>query len=154
MDGLTILALAEGATVEFWSITSQGTTLDRMHITYESHFFLGALKSIMGGRPNKVAIATLLCLISGLRGPLFQRASVINSQFIHDHQAQYELQIAQLIPPHFLFLTKNFSLIPDGIYPIYEQYIQRSPIYLAHKCPGTCNGKVKVSTPKCLARPS
>ncbi|KAF2466118.1 uncharacterized protein BDR25DRAFT_237763 [Lindgomyces ingoldianus] len=145
MDGLTAFALAGGATISFWRTTSRGTTLRNMYDIYESRAFLGAVDNLLHLRPNMVAISAILCLASTLRGPLFQRASVVNSNFVKEYFNDYELKVAQIIPPGYLY--PNLTFTSASYDAVYDQYVERSPVYINHSsstCRCLCTGKVKV----------
>lgn len=96
-------------------------------------------------RCNRLAFVSILCLVSALRGPLFQRASVVVDKVTRRTSATLELHIAQLIPPNFLYLNgTQASLLYDAVY---DAYIERAPIHVnvsGKECGDFCSGKVKV----------
>jgi hypothetical protein len=102
-DGLTMVALANAAAVTYWCAAARGTTLRHMYDLYESQSFMGAINNLVHLRGNKLAIASVLCLVSALRGPLFQRASLIQSNMIRATSGVQRLDVAQLIPPLMLY---------------------------------------------------
>jgi hypothetical protein len=144
-DGLTMFALAKAAEKTFWTAVARGTTLRNMYDLYESQSFIGALVNLAYGRGNKLAVVSVLCVVSALRGPLFQRASVVVSNALLNTSGVLTLHVAQLIPPYFMY--------QDGIATstrydeVYDSYIQQTPIQVdvdREVCGDVCNGKVKV----------
>ncbi|ORY19541.1 hypothetical protein BCR34DRAFT_133713 [Clohesyomyces aquaticus] len=144
MDGLTAFALVDGASTNFWRKTSKGATLQNLYDIYESQAFVGAAKSLLRLRPSKVAITALLCLASTLRGPLFQRASVVTSNYATERVKNHELRVAQLIPPGYLH--PDFQVTTTRFDAVLDQYTERTPVYInitGSECKGSCTGKVK-----------
>ncbi|CAI6332970.1 unnamed protein product [Periconia digitata] len=145
MDGLTMFALTKAAEVTYWRTAARGTTLRDMYDLYESHSILGALNNLFRLRGNGLAVVSVLCLVSALRGPLFQRASTVDGNALRETVGRQELKIAQLIPPNFLFqnLVGN-PLLFDGAY---NAYVERTPILNVpsneKECGDKCEGKVK-----------
>lgn len=147
MDGITMVALADAAVITYWRVAARGTTLRHMYDLYESHAFVGAINNLVRLRPNKLAIVSVLCLVSSLRGPLFQRSSVVMSNVTRKTSGTQQLHIAQLIPPGFMF--GNGTIFSKAFDEVYESYIQRAPIRITIdevQCGDVCTGKVKVCT--------
>jgi hypothetical protein len=147
MDGLTAFAVAKAAEITFWRTAARGTTLRSMYDLYESQSILGAIKNLSCLRGDKLAVVSVLCLLSALRGPLFQRASMIDSNAVRNTTGKQELKVAQFLPPYFLYQgSVGNSLLFDGVY---NAYTERAPI-LVHpasdreECGDHCEGKVKV----------
>lgn len=157
MDGLTMFALAKAAEITFWRRAARGTTLRDMYNLYESQSILGALKNILSLRGDKLAAVSLLCLVSALRGPLFQRASTIDGDAMLNTTGNLEVKVAQLIPPNFLFQgSVGDPLLFDGVY---DAYVERAPIHIRVTsnegvCGDRCEGKVKVCHNACSQSPS
>jgi hypothetical protein len=151
MDGLTMFAVANAAEINFWRTTAHGTTLRRMYNLYESQSILGALKNIFRLQGDKMAVVSVLCLVSALRGPLFQRASIVDSNAMQNTTGKQQLKVAQLIPPNFLFQgSVGDPLLFDGVY---NAYIERTPIHIQvtsnkEECGDHCESKVKVCIKK------
>jgi hypothetical protein len=149
MDGLTVFAVAKAAEMIFWRTAANGTTLRSMYTLYESQSILGALKNIFRLRGDKLAVISVLCLVSALRGPLFQRASVVDGNAMRNTTGKQELKLAQLIPPNFLYQGGvGDPLLFDGVL---NAYVERAPIHVhvtsnEGECGDHCEGKVKVRT--------
>ncbi|KAF2184724.1 hypothetical protein K469DRAFT_739323 [Zopfia rhizophila CBS 207.26] len=144
MDGVTMFALMDAAAITYWQAAAHGTTLRKMYDLYESHTFLGALNNVIRLRVNKVAVASILCLVSALRGPLFQRASLVMSNVTRDTSGEQELRVAQLIPPGFIY--PNGTQTSTSYDVVYDAYIERAPIHMEidyGECGDVCDGKVK-----------
>ena len=147
MDGLTIFAAAKAAEMTYWRAAVRGTTIRRMFDMYESQSILGALKNLFRLRCNSLAIVSVLCLVSALRGPLFQRASIVDGNAVQHIVGKQELKVAQLIPPNFLWQSGvGDSLLFDRVY---NAYSERAPITInitnkEKECGDSCEGKVKV----------
>jgi hypothetical protein len=142
MDGLTMFAAAKAAEITFWRSVAHGTTLRSMYDLYESQSVLGALKNLFRRRGDKLAVVSVLCLVSALRGPLFQRASIIDSNAMRITTGKQEFKVAQLVPPNFLF---DEALFDD----VYNLYLERAPIHInvtsnEEQCGDHCEGKVQV----------
>jgi hypothetical protein len=150
MDGLTMFAAAKAAEITFWRTAAHGTTLRSLYDLYESQSILGALKNLCRLRGDRLAFVSVLCLVSALRGPLFQRASTIDSNAMRNIIGKQELKVAQLIPPNFLFSgSVGDRLLFDAVY---NAYVERAPIHMnttnrREECGDHCDGKVKVCTP-------
>ena len=146
-DGLTMFALAKAAETTYWRAAARGTTLRSMYDLYESHSFAGALTNLVRLRGDKLAVATLLCLVSALRGPLFQRASVVVGSSTRRTEGVQSVRVAQLIPPNFLYQNgTRTSTLYDGVY---DAYIERAAIRVdvdEGQCGDVCYGKVKVGS--------
>ncbi|KAF1850625.1 uncharacterized protein K460DRAFT_372824 [Cucurbitaria berberidis CBS 394.84] len=126
-DGLTMFALAKAAEATYWRAAARGTTLRNMYDLYEFHSLVGAINNLVRLRGNRLAVVTLLCLVSALRGPLFQRASVVVGNATWKTSGVQKLNVAQLIPPIFFLDTPiliNGSLSNE-------------------ECGDVCSGKVK-----------
>jgi hypothetical protein len=149
MDGLTVFAVAKAAEIVFWRTAANGTTLRCMYDLYESQTILGALKNILRLRGNELAVASVLCLVSALRGPLFQRASVVDGNAMRNPTGKQELKVAQLIPSNFLYQGGvGDPLLFNGVL---NAYVERAPINVhvtsnEGECGDHCEGKVKVRT--------
>jgi hypothetical protein len=147
MDGLTMFAVAKAAEMTYWRTAARGTTLRKMYDLYESQTILGALKNLFHLRDDGLAIVSVLCLMSALRGPLFQRASMVDGNAVQHIVGKQELKVAQLIPPNFLFQGSVGNLLLfDGAY---NAYVERAPILVnvtnsERECGDKCEGKVKV----------
>jgi hypothetical protein len=61
-----------------------------MYDLYESQSILGAFKNLFRRRGDKLAVVSLLCLVSALRGPLFQRTSIIDSNALRTTTGKQE----------------------------------------------------------------
>lgn len=145
MNAVTVFALSDAATKTFWRTASRGTTLRSMNDLYESHFILGALTNLAHLRINKVAVVSILCALSALRGPLFQRASVVQSNVIQRISGQQNLTVAQVIPPFFRYA--NDTLSTTGFDVAWDAYLVREPIRIStsyQNCGDTCSGEVNV----------
>lgn len=144
-DGLTMVALANAAAVTFWSAAARGTTLRQMYDLYESQSFIGAIHNLVHLRGNRLAIASILCLVSALRGPLFQRASLIESNVIRATSGTQRLDVAQLIPPVMLWDNgAGGSALYQGIRDAFNAQTP-IPVNITHdQCGDVCTGKVKV----------
>ncbi|KAH5581680.1 hypothetical protein HBI24_130090 [Parastagonospora nodorum] len=146
MDGLTMFALAKAAEITFWRRAARGTTLRSMYNLYEFQSILGALKNILCLRGDKLAAVSVLCLVSALRGPLFQRASMIDGNAMLNTTGSLGIKVAQLVPPNFLFQGSiGDRLLFDGVY---DAYVERAPISIRvtgneEACGDHCEGKVK-----------
>jgi hypothetical protein len=120
-----------------------------MYYLYESQSILGALRNLFCLRGDSLAVVSVLCLVSALRGPLFQRASIVDGNAIRHVVGNDEFKVAQLIPPNFLFQGSiGDPLLFDGAY---NAYVERAPILVnitnnEKKCGDKCEGKVKVRT--------
>jgi hypothetical protein len=94
-----------------------------------------------------LAVVSVLCLVSALRGPLFQRASMVDGNAVQYTGGKHELKVAQLIPPNFLFQgSVGNPLLFDMAY---NAYVERGPIAInittnEKECGDKCEGKVKV----------
>jgi hypothetical protein len=147
MDGLTMFAFAKAAQMTYWRAATRGTTLRKMYDLYESQSILGALKNLFHLRGDSLAIVSVLCLVSALRGPLFQRAVMVDSATLHHVVGKQELKVAQLIPPNFLWQSGvGNPLLFDRVS---NAYLERAPIlknitYSEKECGDSCEGKVKV----------
>jgi hypothetical protein len=146
MDGLTMFAFAKAAQMTYWRAATRGNTLRKMYDLYESQSILGALKNLFNLRGDGVAIVSVLCLVSALRGPLFQRAAMVDSATLQHVVGKQELKVAQLIPPNFLFQGQFNPLLFDRVS---HAYLERAPILtnITHsekECGDSCEGKVKV----------
>jgi hypothetical protein len=147
MDGLTMFAVAKAAELTYWRTAAHGTTLRKMYDLYESQAILGALKNLFCLRGDGLAVVSVLCLVSALRGPLFQRASMVDGNAVRHIVGQQELKIAQLVPPNFLFQGSiGNPMLFDGAY---NAYVERAPIFInitdnEKNCGDRCEGKVKV----------
>jgi hypothetical protein len=145
MDGVAMFALADAAAITYWRVAARGTTLRNMYDLYESQSFLGAIKNLVHLRVNRLAVVSILCLVSALRGPLFQRASVVMSNVTRYTSGMQELHVAQLIPPGFIYPNGTFtSPYYDNVY---KGYIERAPLYVhvdEAQCGDVCIGTVKV----------
>ncbi|USP81703.1 hypothetical protein yc1106_08977 [Curvularia clavata] len=145
MDGLTMFALAKAAEMTYWRTAAQGTTLRKMYDLYESQSILGALKNLFYLRGDGLAVVSVLCFISALRGPLFQRASMVDGNAVQYIVGKQELKVAQLIPPNFLFQgSVGNPLLFDAAY---NAYMDRAPILInitnvEKECGDKCEGKV------------
>jgi hypothetical protein len=152
MDGLTMFAVAKAAELTYWRTAARGTTLRKMYDLYESQSILGALKNLFCLRGDGLAIVSVLCLVSALRGPLFQRASMVDGNAVRHTVGKQELKVAQLIPPNFLFQgSVGNPLLFDRAY---NAYVERAPILInitnnEKECGDKCEGKVKV---RCVPR--
>jgi hypothetical protein len=151
MDGLTMFALSKAGEMTYWRTAARGTTLRKMYDLYESQAVLGALKNLFRLRGDGLAVVSLLCLVSALRGPLFQRASMVDGNAVRHVVGMQELKVAQLMPPNYLFQGSvgNAALF-DGAY---NAYVERAPIlanitYDEKECGDKCEGKVKVRLPR------
>ncbi|KAF1979695.1 hypothetical protein BU23DRAFT_636905 [Bimuria novae-zelandiae CBS 107.79] len=117
-----------------------------MYDLYESQSILGALKNLFRLRGDGLSVVSVLCLVSALRGPLFQRASMVDGNAVRHIVGKQELQVAQLIPPNFLFQgSVGNPLLFDGAY---NAYVERAPIRInitnnEKECGDKCEGKVK-----------
>jgi hypothetical protein len=147
MDGLTMFAVAKAAEMTYWRTAARGTTLREIYDLYESQSILGALKNLFCLRGDGLAVVSVLCLVLALRGPLFQRASMVDGSAIRHTVGTQELKVAQLVPPNFLFqgLVGNPLLFDRA----YNAYVERAPIlsnvtYNENECGDKCEGKVKV----------
>lgn len=150
MNGLAFFALAKAAEFTFWRATARGTTLREMYDLYESQSLLGAVNNLVRLRGDKLAVVAMLCLVSALRGPLFQRASVVVSNATRTTSGLQTLGVAQLIPPNFMFYSMAGRLTPFD--DVYNAYIERTPIYAnfnGEECGDFCEGKVKVFSSMC-----
>lgn len=130
----------------YWRTAARGTTLRKMYDLYESQSILGALKNLFRLRGDRLAVVSVLCLVSALRGPLFQRASTVDGNTIRHTVGKQELKVAQLIPPNFLFQgSVGNPLLFDRAY---NAYVERTPILNItsneKECGNRCEGKVKV----------
>ena len=147
MDGLTMFAAAKAAEMIYWRTASRGTTLRQMYDLYESQAILGALKNIFRLRGNQVVAVFVIYLLSALRGPLFQRASMVDSNSVHHIVGKQELKVAQLIPPNYLYQNGvGDRMLFDSVY---IAYTERAPIHVnttnkQTECGDSCEGKVKV----------
>jgi hypothetical protein len=147
MDGLTMFAIAKAAEMTYWRTAARGTTLRKMYDLYESQSILGALKNLFRRRGDGLAVVSVLCFMSALRGPLFQRASMVDGNAVRHTVGKQELKVAQLIPPNFLFQgSVGNPLLFDGAY---NAYVERAPILInitnnEKECGDKCEGKVKV----------
>jgi hypothetical protein len=155
MDALTMFAAAKAAEVTYWRTAIRGTTLRKMYDLYESQSILGALKNLFRLRADGLAIVSVFCLVSALRGPLFQRASMVDSNAVQDIVGKQELKVAQLIPPNFLFPGASGAGNPLLFDRVYDAYLQRAPIHInitnnEKECGDRCEGKVKVRAMVCL----
>lgn len=148
MDGLTMFALAKAAEITYWRSAARGTSWRRMYDLYESQFIVGAPKNLLRWRGDRLAFVSLLCMVSALRGPLFQRASVVNGSAMRSTVGVLQQNVAQLVPPNFLFQGGSGE---DGLFDgVYNAYLERAPIYvdasiMDGECGNLCEGKVKVS---------
>jgi hypothetical protein len=85
--------------------------------------------------------------VSALRGPLFQRASMVNGIAVRHTVGKQELKVAQLILPNFLFQgSVGNAFLFDGAY---NSYVERAPILInmtnnERECGDRCEGIVKV----------
>ncbi|PVI00698.1 hypothetical protein DM02DRAFT_718230 [Periconia macrospinosa] len=144
MDGLAMFAVAKAAEMTYWCAAARGATLRKMYYLYESHFILGALKNLFHFRGDGLAVVSVLCFVSALRGPLFQRASTVDGNTLRHTDGKQELKVAQLIPPNFLFQgSVGNPLLFDGAY---NAYVERKPInitYSEKECGDKCEGRVK-----------
>jgi hypothetical protein len=87
--------------------------------------------------------ACLLCLISSLRDPLFQRASIVDPGFQRNTTGELKLALAKLIPPGFYF--GNGSLYSDEFQNVLDQYTSDQPLVPAsNQCRDMCMTKIKV----------
>jgi hypothetical protein len=146
MDGLTMFAVAKAAEMTYWRTAARGTTLRKLYDLYESQFILGALKNLFRLRGNGLAVVSVLCLVSALRGPLFQRASTVDGNAVRHTVGKQELKVAQLIPPNFLFQGSAGN--PFLFDKAYNDYVERAPILNItnneKECGDRCEAKVKV----------
>jgi hypothetical protein len=78
MGLLTLCALGEGIRIEFWTRLIKGTTIGDVHDAYESRGLWEALGRLSRFRINRVGKATIGAAVSMARGPMFQRALVVN----------------------------------------------------------------------------
>jgi hypothetical protein len=146
MDGLTMFAFAKAAQMTYWRAATRGTTLRKMYDLYESQSIFGALKNLFHLRGDSLAIVSVLCLVSALRGPLFQRASMVDGATLQRVVGKQELKVAQLVPPGFYFQGIDGVTFFDRVS---YAYLERAPIlrnitYNERECGDTCEGKVKV----------
>jgi hypothetical protein len=146
MDGLTMFAFAKAAQMMYWRAATRGTTLREMYDLYESQSILGALKNLFHLRGDGLAVVSVLCLVSALRGPLFQRASTVDGATLQHVVGKQELEVAQLIPPNFFFQGISNPVLFDRVS---NDYLERAPIlknitYDEKECGDSCEGKVKV----------
>jgi hypothetical protein len=147
MDGLTMFAVARAAEMTYCRSAARGTTLRKLYDLYESQSILGALKNLFRLRGDGLAIVSVLCFVSALRGPLFQRASMVDGNAVRNTVGKQEFKVAQLIPPNFLFQGSVGNLLLfDGAY---NAYLERAPILInitnnEKECGDKCEGKVKV----------
>lgn len=86
-----------------------------MHNLYELQSVLEALKNLFWLCGDGLAVVSVLCLVSALRGPLFQRASMVDGNAVRRTVGKHELKIAQLIPPEIV--PTDQILQPDLEFP-------------------------------------
>ncbi|KAF2132764.1 hypothetical protein P153DRAFT_382391 [Dothidotthia symphoricarpi CBS 119687] len=144
MDGVTMFALADAARITYWRAAARGSTLRDMFDLYESHSFLGALNNMAHLRPDRLAIVSIFCLFSTLRGPLFQRTSVVIGGVTQKTSGMHQIHVAQLIPPGFLY--PEVGVTSKAYDEVYDAYLERAPIYVhvdEAQCGDMCIGKVK-----------
>lgn len=147
MDGLTMFAFAKVAEITYWRTVAHGTTLRKMYDLYESQPITGALRNLFCLRGDSLAVVSVLCLMSALRSPLFQRASMVDGDAVRHIVGNQKLKVAQIIPPNFLFQgSVGNPLLFDGAY---NAYADRAPILInmtnnENECGDRCEGKVKV----------
>jgi hypothetical protein len=147
MDGLTMFAVAKAAELTYWRTAARGTTLRKMYDLYESQAIFGALNNLFCLRGNGLAFVSVLCLVSALRGPLFQRASMVDGNAVRHTVGKHELKVAQLIPPNFLFQGSVGNPLLFDV--AYNAYVERAPIAInitknGEGCGDKCESKVKV----------
>jgi len=145
MDGLTMFAVAKAAELTYWRAAARGTTLRRMYDLYGSQTIMGAIKNLFHLRGDRLSVVSVLCLVSALRGPLFQRASMVEGNATRMTVGTQELRVAQLVPPNFLFWESTGNLFDV----VYNAYLERAPIHAnttgsGKDCGDLCKGKVKV----------
>lgn len=145
MNGLMLFALADVAQIMYSQHTAHGATLRSVFDLYESHSYMGALNNLVHFRWNGLAIVSVLCLVSTTRGPLFQRASLIDSNAVLKTSGDQNLRVAQLLPPRYL--CPNWSVTSTTWNSIWNSYSENAPIGIrvdAERCGDSCLGKVKV----------
>lgn len=144
MDGLTAFALADVAAMLYWKTLAKGSTLRHLYDMFESYSVLGALNNLVRRRGDRLAVATLLCLVSALRGPLFQRATVVNEGWREKVNGVQEVRVAQVLPPGLMYQNGTNSAAWDVVL---DFYLEQTPIYMdvdKAQCGDLCTGRVKV----------
>ena len=87
-----VFAFTKGATIHWWKMAFEGTTLEQLHSSY--HYGSGVIAIFTSARSiNLVALASMLMPILLMTGPLLQRASSV-SQRIHESQANVSIPIS------------------------------------------------------------
>lgn len=87
-----VFAFTKGATIHWWNMAFEGTTLKQLHSSY--HYGSGVIAIFTSARSvNLVALASISMPILLMTGPLLQRASSV-SQKIHVSQANLSIPIS------------------------------------------------------------
>jgi hypothetical protein len=87
-----VFAFTKGATIHWWNMAFEGTTLKQLHSSY--HYGSGVIAIFTSARSvNLVALASISMPILLMNGPLLQRASSV-SQRIHLSQANLSIPIS------------------------------------------------------------
>ncbi|KAH7386019.1 hypothetical protein BKA66DRAFT_67582 [Pyrenochaeta sp. MPI-SDFR-AT-0127] len=79
MNLLMFYALAEGIVIAWWRRLLHGTSLADVYDIHESSYLWSAVRRMARLQFNSVSIATLLTILSCIRGPLFQRSMIISN---------------------------------------------------------------------------
>lgn len=98
--------------------------------------------------------ARLVALVSLFRGPLFQRASLIDSNYSYETQGSLKLLIAQHLPEGYSGIsvysraagTRDTARLSSAFTQIMNGYASRSDMVLEHEdCGDTCSVVIKVA---------
>jgi hypothetical protein len=87
----------------------------------------------------------VLCFVSALRGPLFQRASIVNPGLNVVTITSQNFSLAQSIPPGFFWA--DGAIFSDPFQNVIDGYNENSVIsVLKDSCSGSCNAHLKVTS--------
>jgi hypothetical protein len=144
---LIAYALAEGVTISFWRKSLRGSTLAELHRTWD--YGSNMIGSVFAGRHlNLVAIACIMATVVGIDGPLFQRASVIET-ITTTGPTLITAQVAPFWPPTFITgyisgRSESTSVLSPAFSKVIQDFSNRVPITTGfHGCSGICRLQVK-----------
>ena len=78
---MMLVALAEAATIAFWTQAMKGTSVSQLHYNWAAAGgVMGALGALFRGQSIRISCVSLMVALTGLlRGPLMQRASFVQT---------------------------------------------------------------------------
>lgn len=97
--------------------------------------------------------ACILAVLALLRGPLFQRASAVESDAVYDTWGSFQLAIAQKFPPDYTGIavqtrasTREIARLTPFFAEVMQDYSLRRNISMSYdRCGNSCEAIVRVS---------